>query len=178
MGKKCQITITSYFQKHTKFIPQNSPFILHKVAIRTWNLLLTHSHALYHMKMQNKVIYSLYWGHRCLENYTFGALAATFAASAYCPFWKSVLNFLTNRSSAPGRLQRDEIFRARSGFCSVLVIYCTIVSSSTLTDNTCITTNNGTCSIHILTEKGVINSVKLHTCTELLQYENINFRWN
>ena len=72
----------------------------------------------------------------CNDYFTFGALAAAFAASLYWPFWNSMLNFFTNNSSAPGRLDLDAIFRARSGFCRVLLTYGTILSSSTLTDKT------------------------------------------
>lgn len=66
---------------------------------------------------------------------------STFAASAYCPFWKSKLNFLTNKSSAPARLLRTAILSARSGFCKTVLMYGIILSSSTLTDNTCKNTN-------------------------------------
>lgn len=71
------------------------------------------------------------------EHYTFGALAATLAASVYCMAPNKVLNFLTNNSSAPARLFLTAKRRARSGFCSTLVIYGMILSSSTLTDSTC-----------------------------------------
>ncbi|KAK2183630.1 hypothetical protein NP493_303g02002 [Ridgeia piscesae] len=52
-----------------------------------------------------------------------GALAATLAASLYCPPWKRVLNLRTNRSSAPGRLLREAMRRARSGLDRELVMY-------------------------------------------------------
>ena len=71
---------------------------------------------------------------------TFGALAATFAASAYCMPLNKVLNFLTKSSSAPAKLFLTARRRARSGFCSTLVMYGMMLSSSTLTDNTLIGT--------------------------------------
>lgn len=67
---------------------------------------------------------------------TFGAFAATFAASAYCILLNKVLNFLTNSSSAPARLFLTARRRAKSGFWSTLVMYGIMLSSSTLTDNT------------------------------------------
>ena len=67
---------------------------------------------------------------------TLGALAATLAASLYCPPWNSVLNLRTNRSSAPGRLLRDAIRSARSGLDREFVMYWMIFSSSTATEST------------------------------------------
>ena len=67
---------------------------------------------------------------------TFGAFAATFAASAYCILLNKVLNFLTNSSSAPARLFLTARRRAKSGFWRTLVMYGIMLSSSTLTDNT------------------------------------------
>lgn len=53
---------------------------------------------------------------------TCGALAATLAASEYCIWPKSILNFLTKSSSAPPRLFLTAMRSARSGFCRVLVM--------------------------------------------------------
>lgn len=78
-----------------------------------------------------------------IVNETWGIwLLRTFAASAYCPPWNKVLNFLMKSSSAPARLLRVAIRRARSGFCIAVVIYWIIVSSSTLTDSTLFETAN------------------------------------
>lgn len=60
----------------------------------------------------------------------------TLAASPYCPLVNSMLNFLTNRSSAPARLFLTARRRANSGFCSTVLMYGTIESSSTVTDST------------------------------------------
>lgn len=65
------------------------------------------------------------------------AIRLTLAASPYCPLVKSILNFLTNRSSAPARLFLTARRRANSGFCSTVLMYGTIESSSTVTDSTC-----------------------------------------
>lgn len=60
----------------------------------------------------------------------------TLAASPYCPLVKSMLNFLTKRSSAPAKLFLTAKRRAKSGFCSTVLMYGTIESSSTVTDKT------------------------------------------
>ena len=87
---------------------------------------------------------------------TFGAFAATFAASAYCILLNKVLNFLTNSSSAPARLFLTARRRAKSGFWSTLVMYGIMLSSSTLTDNTY---KDKVLSLENLQDR------KLYTCT-------------
>lgn len=87
---------------------------------------------------------------------TFGAFAATIAASEYCILLNKVLNFLTNSSSAPARLFLTARRRAKSGFWSTLVMYGIMLSSSTLTDNTY---KDKVLSLENLQDR------KLYTCT-------------
>ena len=87
-----------------------------------------------------------------LNNLTWGAVAATLAASLNCPFEKRRLNLRTKSSSAPGRSQRTASLRAKSGFCRLFVTNGMMLDSSIDTDSTC---NSVACDSFIRQKKRI-----------------------